>query len=211
MKNLFNKCHKLKQIIGINKFDTTKVTNMKKMFNECNEIKYLDLSNFNTINVINFDCMFQECFELKYVDISNFNFKTAKSIRWMFNKCYRLKEIKGINIINNIQNIDKIGIFDDCPKLINISNYISNNEKNIIKKQISIIFSSIDQKIKNYSVTCFNIDIFENILEKVLIKHPEFKHNEIYCLCEGIVVNERVSIDENKIKDGSHILINFDD
>ena len=38
----------------------------------------------------------------------------------MFNKCYKLKEIKGINIINNIKNIDKNGLFDDCLKLKNI-------------------------------------------------------------------------------------------
>ena len=210
MRCMFNRCHKLKKIlIGINKFTTAKVNNMYGMFNECIEVEYLDLSNFNTFNVENFGIMFQECFELTYVDISNFNFKKAKDIGWMFNKCYKLKEIKGINIINNIQNINKNGIFDDCPKLKDIPTYERRNIKNIIKKQINIKFISCDQKIKDYYVKCYNTDIFENVLEKVYLKFPEIKNKEIFCLHGGNVINGRVSLAENKIIDGSTILIEY--
>ena len=211
MRCMFNKCHKLKQIIGLNKFNTYKVNNMYGMFNECNELKNIDLCNFNTINVIDFCIMFQECYELEYVDISNFNFKSAKDIRWMFNKCYKLKELKGINIIKNFTNIKKIGIFDDCPKLINLPKYESNNKKNIIKKQINIKFTSIDQKILNYCVTCNNTDIFEDVLEKVFLKYPELKDKEIFCLCSGTIINGRVSLAENNIADNSCILIYIND
>ena len=209
MRGMFNKCQKLKEIIGIGKFDTSKVYSMFGIFNECNELKYLDLSNFNTANDVSFCIMFQECFELTYVDISNFNFQNVKDIRWMFNKCYRLKEIKGINIINNIQNLNKIGIFDDCPKLKNISNYEHKKTNNIIKQQINIKFTSCDQKILNYTVTCYNTDIFENVFEKVYLKYPEFNDKEIYCLYGGTIINERVSLVENKIVDGSTILIDY--
>ena len=181
---------------------------MYAMFNECNELAFLDLSNFNTINVMDFGIMFQECFELKHVDISNFNFKNAKNIRWMFNKCYKLKEIKGINIINNLKDINKNGIFDDCPNLKNISNYEYKNKKNIIKRQINIKFTSIDQKINDYNMTCYNTDIFENVLEKIYLKYPKYKNKEFYCLYGGIVINNRVSLAENNIVDGSTILIN---
>ena len=73
---MFNNCHKLKEIKGINKFNTNNVTNMKAMFQECNELISLDLSNFNTSKVTD--------------------------MGWMFNKCHKLKEIKGIiiNVIN---------------------------------------------------------------------------------------------------------------
>ena len=71
MSYMFNKCHKLKQIIGINKLITTNVINMESMFSECNELEYINLSNFNTINV--------------------------KNMRGMFNKCHKLKQIIGIN------------------------------------------------------------------------------------------------------------------
>ena len=46
MSYMFNKCYNLKEIKGINKFNTSKVTDMSSMFKECEELKYLDLSNF---------------------------------------------------------------------------------------------------------------------------------------------------------------------
>ena len=46
MEGMFNKCHKLKEIKGINKFNTNNVTNMSTMFGECSILEYLDLSNF---------------------------------------------------------------------------------------------------------------------------------------------------------------------
>ena len=53
MEFMFSKCHKLKQIKGISNFNTIKLTNMNYMFQECNELEYLDLPNFNTTNISN--------------------------------------------------------------------------------------------------------------------------------------------------------------
>ena len=155
--------------------------------------------------------MFQECYELTNVDISNFNFKIAKNIEWMFNKCYKLEEIKGINIINNIKNLNKNGIFDDCPSLKNIPGYEHKEKKNIVKKQICIRFTSTDQEINNYYVSCYNTDIFENFLEKVCSIFPKFKNKNIFCLFKGDMINPRVTLDENKIENDSNILIHEND
>ena len=38
---------------------------MRIMFQECNELEYLDLSNFNTSNVTNMSWMFNKCNKLK--------------------------------------------------------------------------------------------------------------------------------------------------
>ena len=81
---LFWECYKLKEIKGINNFKTFKVTNMKLMFNKCNELEYLELDNFNTSNVTD--------------------------MGWMFNECYKLKEIKGINNFNT----SKVIYMDKC-------------------------------------------------------------------------------------------------
>ena len=61
---MFNECYKLKEIKGINNFSTSKVTDMQRMFGECNELEYLDLSNFNVENVINMEYMFIKCYKL---------------------------------------------------------------------------------------------------------------------------------------------------
>ena len=65
MNHKFNECYKLKEIKGINKLNTDKVTDMNTMFQECKELEYLDLSNFNTSNVTKMNHMFNKCHRLK--------------------------------------------------------------------------------------------------------------------------------------------------
>ena len=48
MSYMFNQCHNLKEIKGINNFNTIKVNIMKAMFQQYNLLEELDLSNFNT-------------------------------------------------------------------------------------------------------------------------------------------------------------------
>ena len=48
---MFNFCQKLKEIKGINNFNTVNVTNMKLLFQGCYNLEYLDLSNLNTEKV----------------------------------------------------------------------------------------------------------------------------------------------------------------
>ena len=150
--------------------------------------------------------MFQECFELKYLDLSNFNIINTQKIRWMFNKCYKIKEIKGINTFIDCKNINKNGIFEDCFELKN-KPFNKHEVPPIEKKQITIIINSTDQNIQNYSLICHNTDTMETLKEKIYLKYTEFKHKEIYFLANGNIINERVSLYENKIEDGTAILI----
>ena len=69
---MFNDCNKLKEIKGINKFNTNKVTNMKYMFNLCYSLQSLDLSNFNTSKVTDMAFMFNKCYSLHYLNLKNF-------------------------------------------------------------------------------------------------------------------------------------------
>ena len=73
MESLFHGCSKLKEITGINKFNTSKVNNMGSMFYFCEGLEYLDLSNFNTSQVNYMGYMFYGCKKLKELDISNFS------------------------------------------------------------------------------------------------------------------------------------------
>ena len=90
MDGMFNKCYKLKEIKGINKFITNKVTKMNSMFQECNELEYVDLSNFNTENVTDMSYMFCECNKLKYLNLLNFSINCEPKNMFKFqqkNKC----------------------------------------------------------------------------------------------------------------------------
>ena len=68
MYSMFNQCQKLKEIKGIEKFNTINVTSMGSMFQQCKNLEFLDLSNFNTSNTINMSYMFNKCSKLKVID-----------------------------------------------------------------------------------------------------------------------------------------------
>ena len=112
MECLFNCCYILKEIKGLDKFNTSKVTNMRGMFQFCFEIKKLDLSNFDISNISNIShmfnkcnklneitrigksttgkiismkSMFQACYELKYLDLTNFNTSNVIDMSTLFN------------------------------------------------------------------------------------------------------------------------------
>ena len=101
MSYMFNECHKLKEIKGINKFITNKVTAMNSMFQECNELEYLDLSNFNTSNVTDMQNMFYQCNNLRHLNLSNFSINCNTQHMFDFenkNKCKLITNNK--NLLN---------------------------------------------------------------------------------------------------------------
>ena len=86
MSFMFKGCHKLKKIKGMNGLNPSKVVNMTKMFNECYELEYLDLTNFNTSNVTDMSWMFFGCNKLKYLNVSNFIINGETKNMLSFNK-----------------------------------------------------------------------------------------------------------------------------
>ena len=305
---MFAGCCKLKEIEGINRLNTNQVTNMGEMFNECNELEYLDLSSlntsnvidmgymfyncnklkankrnngsinefecfdlsnfntsnvtdmdfmfgrcnklkqikginkFNTIKVINMKGMFGGCQELEYLDLSNFNTSNVTDMALMFNKCHKLKEIKGINNFNTSRVTDMSNMFDECNELeylisskFNTSNDNKNNfgglnskltqektkleneldlerekNKDILynkEKPIVVTFSTTDQKI--FSIDCYNSEIFSSVEEKLFLKYPKLRHENIYFIASGNIINPSVTIEQNKIKNGTTILIDY--
>ena len=59
---------------------------MAGMFNECNNLKELNLSNFNTNNVTNMRLMFQLCNNLNELNLSNFTTNNVTDMSYMFNQ-----------------------------------------------------------------------------------------------------------------------------
>ena len=94
---MFQSCSNFESL-DLSNFNTSNVTNMKFMFNECYNLKEIKgVNNFKTNNVTDMKGMFQSCKELKDLDLSNFDTSNVTNMEYMFNECYQLKEIKGIN------------------------------------------------------------------------------------------------------------------
>ena len=82
---------------------------MNSMFQRCEELEYLDLSNFNTSYVTDMSYMFHKCNKLKYLNLLNFsincetknmfNFENNKNCRFITNNkdLFKLYESPYIN------------------------------------------------------------------------------------------------------------------
>ena len=135
MSFLFNQCEKLKEIKGINKFNTDKLKNVQYMFYSCNELESLDLSNFNTSNITNMACMFFECKRLKEIKgLNKFITINVEDMHKMFSNCYELESLDLSNF--DTSNVNNMGyMFFECNKLkyLNLSNFSISDKTKTIK------------------------------------------------------------------------------
>ncbi len=76
------------EILDLRKLDTSKVTDMRYMFYNCNKLMTIDFTefeNFDTSNVTNMSYMFSKCFYLQTLNLSNFNTSSVTTMSNMFN------------------------------------------------------------------------------------------------------------------------------
>ena len=103
MKQMFAICKKLKEIKGLNNFNTKNVIDMSGMFQLCNELEYLDLSNFNTRNVSNMSYMFNQCNKMRYLNLNNFIIINCKT-----NHMFSFENKNECTFITNNENLLKL-------------------------------------------------------------------------------------------------------
>ena len=87
MSFMFQDCSSLEKL-DLSKFDTSNVLDMSYMFCGCNGIVELDLFNFVTGNVVNMEYMFTHCISLTKLNLSNFNIKNVSTINSTFSQCF---------------------------------------------------------------------------------------------------------------------------
>lgn len=81
---MFDKLAKLAKINNLTLLDTSKVTNMRDMFCDCQSLSDFDLTNFNTSNVTTFQGMFARMYYMETLDLSSFNTSKVTTMRDMF-------------------------------------------------------------------------------------------------------------------------------
>ena len=112
-KGFFN----LTTIEGIEYFNTENVTNMRYMFDGCESLKSLDLTNFNTENVTDMYYMFAYCKSLESLDLTNFNTAKVTNMAGMFQSCYALKTIYASDKFVTDQVTESTCMFSACSNL----------------------------------------------------------------------------------------------
>ena len=84
-------------------------------------------------------------------------------------------------------------------------------DKKIIERPFKIDLCSVDQLIK-YSIYCYKTDSFSKIEQELYSKFPNLKLKpNVYYLACGNMINTFATLEENKIKTDTNIIINYDD
>ena len=128
------------------------------MFQECNELEYLDLTNFNTFNVTDMGWMFTRCYKLKKIKgINNFNTSNVTKMKWMFQGC---KELEYLDLSNfNTSNVDDMGkMFRQCTKLKKIIGINKFNMSKVTKKDEMFLGCDLEHLI----LSNFGNDVFKS-------------------------------------------------
>ena len=91
MAYMFNQCSKLKKIIGIENLDVSKLENANNMFFCCKKLVELDLTKCNPVSLQYTRQMFYKCSNLKIIkNIENWQLPNIKDVSYMFCDCAKL-------------------------------------------------------------------------------------------------------------------------
>ena len=93
LAGLFDSCKNLKEIQGLEKLDTSQVTDMSWMFSKCYSLEELDVSGFDTGNVTNMSYMFDSCDKLTNLNINGLDTSNVTNMWEMFSECLSLEEL----------------------------------------------------------------------------------------------------------------------
>ena len=118
MSSMFQDCYNLKSL-DLTKFDTKNVSSMYFMFNNCPNLTSLDLTDFNTKNVKDMNGMFCDCSNLTSLDITNFNTAKVTNMGNMFLGCSNLTSLDLTNF-NTAKVTDMHGMFKGCSALTSL-------------------------------------------------------------------------------------------
>lgn len=142
--NIFSDLDQVEKI-DVSKWDTSKVTDMSRMFANCTSLKELNVTNWNTSQVKNMGSMFWKCTSLYKVDANAWNVANVEDLSFMFYNCEQLtaldmhswdtSKVKNINYmfagckhlktVNtkgwNTKNVEQIdGLFESASSLTSV-------------------------------------------------------------------------------------------
>ena len=129
---LFGYLKNLKKIVGLANLDTTNVTNMAKMFADCDSLTSLNLNSFNTANVTDMSWMFQLDSSLTNLNISHFNTANVTDMSHMFTYCFSLTNLD-VSHFNTANVTNMSGMFSYCDNLasLDVSHFNTANVTNM--------------------------------------------------------------------------------
>lgn len=131
MGNMFEGCEDITEL-DISEFDTSNVTDMSNMFGGgLRQLLNLDVSNFITNKVTDMSSMFSHLYKITSLDLSNFDTSNVTNMYNMFFGCFKLTDINLSSFVTS--NVTDMGsMFYDCKELVtlDLSNFDVTKLKN---------------------------------------------------------------------------------
>ena len=128
---LFSGFTDVTEIVGLDKLNTEKCTDMKYMFAYMRSVEKLDLSNFKTDNVTSMTHMFYNCQNAKEINVSSFNTGLVDNMGDMFYRCASLESLDCSNFnTENVTNMEYMFCHLDIAKSINVKGFNTSNVTN---------------------------------------------------------------------------------
>ena len=151
MHKMFANLYNIQTIISLDNFNTSKVTDMSYMFEENNALESLDLSSFNTSKVKNMAYMFQGTNEITELDLSKFDTSKVTDMNSMF---LTMTSIETLDLSSfNTTNVTKMEeMFAECSSLKTIfasENFVITN----VTENANSVFYSCEEIIGGAGTT----------------------------------------------------------
>ena len=118
MRRMFDNCKKLISL-DLSTFNTSNVTNMMSMFSDCSSLTSLKLDDFDTSKVTDMNNMFKNCEKLINLDLSSFDISMVINMSYMFQNCSSLKNII-LSSFNTLHATHMTSMFEGCSSLVKL-------------------------------------------------------------------------------------------
>lgn len=157
MQCMFQNCESL-EALDLSTFNTENVTNMYGMFESCKSLKSLNLSSFNTSKVNYMGSMFHDCESLTALNLSSFNTENISDYEYMFHCCKSLTALD-LSSFNSKEILNTSCMFTGCIalKTIDISSFDTSKTTNM-----SFMFSGCSALETIYASSAFTTDNVKN-------------------------------------------------
>lgn len=116
-EKMFYGLKNLESIESLYLLNTSRVRNMRSMFEACNSLKVIDMTRFDTHMVEDMYHMFNDCQSLTSLSLASFDTQQVKDMSRMFGLCYSLTSIHLSNFDTRSVN-DMSGMFSNCSSLV---------------------------------------------------------------------------------------------
>jgi len=190
---MFCDCLLLTNLEDISEWDTSNITNMSKMFMNCESLSFLDISKWNVINVTNIKYMFYGLKNLKKLsDLSGWNTSNVTNMSHLFENCESLPFLPDISKWNIINATDISHLFGNCRSLSSLPDISRWSTDSII--DMSHLFENCESLESLPDISKWNVKNVKNMeymlfcclrLKTITIPKKIFKVEDISYLYYG--------------------------